>query len=138
MFLIEKRDGTIIGRMYANKSIQRQCIPKEEALSPTVTKEFVLITRMVEAKQRRDMMTLNIHNTFTQTNILNKDNNKIIMKIRDSLSGILLEIDKDKYEDFVICCRKEKLLYVKMLKVLCGMLIASILYYKNLRKDIKQ
>ena len=59
------------------------------------------------------------------------------MKIRDSLVDILLEIDKDKYRDFVIYYSKDKLLCVKMLKVLHGMLIASILCCKKFRKDIK-
>ena len=80
---------------------------------------------------------LDISNAFVQTNISDKNSEKIIIKIRGLLVDILLEIDKDKHEDFVICHRKEKLLYVKILKALHSMLIASILHCKNLRKDIE-
>ena len=79
---------------------------------------------------------LDISNTFMQTDVWDKDSEKIIMKIRGSLVGILLEIDKDKHEDFIIYFGKNKLLYAKILKVLHDMLMASILHYKNFRKDI--
>ena len=137
IFLAEKRDGTIKGRMCANGSTQREYIPKEAASSPTVAKESVLITGVVEAKQRRDVMTLDIPNAFVQTEVPDEDGEKIIMKIRGSLVDILLEIDEEKYRDFVIYRGKEKLLYVKMLKALHGMLMASILYHKKFRKDIE-
>jgi hypothetical protein len=59
------------------------------------------------------------------------------MKIRDLLADTLLEIDKDKHKDFVICYRKEKLFYVKMLKALHSVLTTSILYYKKFRENIE-
>ena len=82
-------------------------------------------------------MTLEISNTFFQTNILNENREKIITKIRGSLVDIFLEIDKEKYREFVIYYEKEKLLCTKILKVLCSMFVASILYYEKLRKDIE-
>ena len=42
-----------------------------------------------------------------------------------------------KYEEFVVHEGKHKVLYVKMLKALYGMLKASILYYKKFRTDIE-
>jgi hypothetical protein len=41
------------------------------------------------------------------------------------------------YDDYVIDEGKHKILYVRMLKALYGMLISSILYYKKFRKDIE-
>jgi len=43
------------------------------------------------------------------------------------------------YDDFVIYegKQKQKVLYVRMLKALYGMMIGSILYYKKLKKDIE-
>ena len=97
----------------------------------------MVITRVVEAKQVRDVIILDILNAFAQANILDKDSEKIIVKIRGLLVDILLEIDKDKHKDFIICYGKEKLLYVKMLKTSHSMLAASILCCKKFRKDIK-
>ena len=82
-------------------------------------------------------MTLDIPNAFMQIDISDNNSKKIIIKIRDSLVDILLEIDKEKHRDFMIYCGKDKLLYVKMLKALWSILTASILYYKKFRKDIE-
>lgn len=68
--------------MCANGSAQRKCMPKEEASIPIIAKESVLITGVVEAKKRRDIMTLDIPNTFAETDIPEKSGEKIIMKIR--------------------------------------------------------
>jgi hypothetical protein len=82
-------------------------------------------------------MILDIPNTFVQADAPDNDSEKIIIKIKDSLVDILLEIDKDKHKDFVIYSRKDKLLYVKILKAIYSILAASILYCKKFRKDIK-
>ena len=97
----------------------------------------MVITGVVEAKQVRDVIILDILNAFAQASIPDKDSEKIIVKIRGLLVDILLKIDKDKHEDFIICYGKEKLLYVKMLKTSHSMLAASIFCCKKFRKDIK-
>ena len=85
----------------------------------------------------RDVIILDILNAFAQANIPDKDSEKIIIKIRSLLVDILLEIDKDKHEDFIIYYGKEKLLYMKMLKTSHSMLAASILYCKKFRRNIE-
>jgi hypothetical protein len=91
---------------------------------------------VIEVKQTRDVMTLDIPNAFIQTNIA-LDGDKIIMKIRGQLVDILLEICPGVYDKYVLHKGKQKILYVRMLKALYGMLISSILYYKKFRKDIE-
>jgi hypothetical protein len=81
-------------------------------------------------------MTLDIANAFVQTEI-SLDGDKIIMKIRDQLVDILLELCPGVYDDYVIDEGKNKIMHVRMLNALYGMLISSILYYKKFRKDIE-
>jgi hypothetical protein len=50
IFLAEKRDGTIKGRIHTNSSMQREHVPKEEVSSPALTKESILIAGVAEAK----------------------------------------------------------------------------------------
>jgi hypothetical protein len=90
IFLTEKQDGTIKARTCANGSSQRAYIPREEATSPTASTEAILITGVIDAKQHRDVMTLDVPNAFVQTPIP-KSGEKIIMKIRGSLVDILTE-----------------------------------------------
>ncbi len=136
IFLNEKRDETVKARMCANGSSQRAYIAREDVSSPTATTEAIITTGVIDAKQRRDVMTLDIPNAFVQTQIpLNGD--KIIMKIRGQLVDILLELCPGVYDDYVRDEGRNKVVYVRMLRALYGMLISSILYYKKFRKDIE-
>jgi hypothetical protein len=129
-FLTKKRDETAVkARVCANGSTQR-------ASGQTAASEEILITGLIDAKQKRDVMTLDIPNTFKQTEI-SLDGDKIIMKIRGQLVDILLELCPGVYDDYVIMEGKHKIMYMRMLKAVHGMLISSILYYKKFRKDIE-
>jgi hypothetical protein len=92
IFLTEKRDGTIKGRACANGSIQRNYIDKDDAASPTVGTEAILITGVIDAKEKRDVMTADIPNAFVQTEV-DPDDGIILMKIRGAMVDYLLEID---------------------------------------------
>ena len=80
IFLSEKRDGTVKGQMCPNGNTQRSYIPKEEASSPTVTTESVLITSVIDSKQEIDVMSIDVPNAFVQTEIPPSDK-RVIMKI---------------------------------------------------------
>jgi hypothetical protein len=60
-----------------------------------------------------------------------------MMKIRGALVDILVEMSPETYKDFVVYEKGQKVLYVRMLRALYGMLISSLLYYKKFLKDIK-
>jgi len=137
IFLAEKRDGTIKGRACANGSIQRTYIDKEDAASPTVGTEAILITGVVDAKENRDVMTADVPNAFVQTEV-DPEDGIILMKIRGAMVDYLLQIDYARYRDYVTIEENKKILYVKMLKALYGMLKSSLLYYKKFRKDIEE
>ena len=100
IFLNKNRDETVKARMCANGSSQRAYIAREDVSSPTATSEAIITTGVIDAKQRCDVMTLDIPNAFVQTKIpLNGD--KIIMKIRGQLVDILLELCVGVYDDYV-------------------------------------
>jgi hypothetical protein len=140
IFLVEKRDLTVKARMCANGSTQREYMERDDASSPTVMCESILITAGIEAKQRRDVMTCDIPNAFVQTDIPTEKLEKgkrIIMKIRGALVDILVEMNPEKYTKFVTCENGKRVIYVMMLKALYGMLESSLLYYKKFKNDIE-
>lgn len=138
MFLTEKRDGRIKARACANGSTQREYIDRDDAASPTAATDSILITGTIDAKQGRDVMTADIPNAFVQTNIDEKKvGHRVIMKIRGPLVDLLLELDAPTYAPFVIQEGKSKVVYVRMVKALYGLIIASLLYYKKFKKDIE-
>ena len=69
MFLSQKRDSTVKGRMVYNGKPTRNWISREEVASPMVSSESVFITSAVDAKDERDMMSLDIPNTFIQAKL---------------------------------------------------------------------
>ena len=135
-FVGENRDGTLKARACANGSTQRSYIAKEEAAYPTVSVDLVLITGILDAKQKRDVMTLDMPNAFVQTDVPN-DNNHAIMKLRGRLVDIILEIDYNKHSPFVHETQKGKIIYMRVKKALYGMLLASIPYYQKFRSDVE-
>lgn len=137
IFLNEKRDGTVKARTCANGSTQRSYIGKEDATSPTVMLESIMLTATIDAKQGRDVMTADIPNAFVQTDI-DLDGERIIMKIRGALVDMLVDIAPDAYAEFVTFQHGQKVLYVRMLKALYGMLTSSLLYYKKFKKDMEE
>jgi hypothetical protein len=138
IFLVEKRDGTIKARHCANGSTQRSYMSKEESSSPTVLTESVIITSMIEAKEKRDVMTSDIPNAFCQTPTPPaKVGERIIMKITGELALILVKMDPATYQDYLVYEGKSPVLYVQVLRAIYGMLISGLLFYKKLRKDLE-
>ena len=140
IFLVEKRDSTIKARMCANGSTQREYMERDDSSSPTVICESILITAGIEAKQKKDVMTCDIPNAFVQTDIPDeklKKGKRIIMKIRGALVDILVEMNPEKYSQYVTIENRRQVVYVMMLKALYGMLESSLLYYKKFKKDIE-
>ena len=133
IFLTKKRDGTIKARACANGSVQRHYITKQEATSPTVTTKGLLTTCVIEAKQGRDVMTLDIPNAFVQTS-LPESNEQIIMKFNGRLLDIMMQGFPHVYKQYVQMENKTKTLYVVMKKALYGMMMLSLLFYRHFRK----
>ena len=69
IFLTEKRDRRVKVRACANGSTRRSYIPKDDASSPTAATGSILITGVIENKQKRDVMVLDIPNAFVQTTV---------------------------------------------------------------------
>jgi hypothetical protein len=102
IFLVEKMDQRIKARTCANGSVQRTYIGKDEAASPTVSTEAILLTGVIEAKEDRGIMTADIPNAFVQTPTEEpKDGDRIIMKIRGPIVDMLVDIEPQTYKKFV-------------------------------------
>jgi len=111
IFLVEKRDGRVKARIVANCSTQRSYVPKEEAASPTALTDSIIITGVIDAKQKRDVIILDIPNAFVQTTIRQGEKDKrIMMKIRGVPVDMLVEMSPETYKDYVVyengkrCC----------------------------------
>ena len=67
-----------------------------------------------------------------------EDQNKIIMKIRGQLVNILIELEPSRYDKYVSKENNSPILYVRMVKALCGMVTSALLFYKRFKNDIEK
>jgi hypothetical protein len=86
---------------------QRGSITKEDASSPTVSLEAVLLTCIVDANTNRDVAIVDITNAFVQT-IVEDEMDKALICIHGSLVDILVSIAHNVYGLYVIVGKKGK------------------------------
>jgi hypothetical protein len=136
MFLKEKRDGKIKGRTVAGGNKQRDFISKEDASSPTVATEAVLLTCIVDAEEGRDVAVVDIPNAFIQTKVENIDDMAII-KVRGILVDMLLDIAPRVYKPYYTTDKKgTKQLILRCKNAIYGTMVASLLYYRKFSKSL--
>ena len=140
MFLTEKRDGSIKGRMVYNGKPTREWLSREDSASPTAAQESIMLTAIVDAKEGRDVMTADVPNAFIQTKMpdVKDGEERVTMKITGVLVDLLVELAPEVYGPYVVNENKRKTLYVQVLRALYGMLVASLLWYLQFRSDLEQ
>ena len=140
MFLTEKRDTSVKGRMVYNGKPTREWLSREDAASPTAALESIILTGVIDAKEGRDVMTCDIPNAFIQAHLPKRKPNedRVVMKITGALVDMLVEINPELYGPAVVMEHGKKVLYVEVLRAIYGMLEAAILWYKKFRKDLEK
>ena len=139
MFLTEKPDGTIKGRLVYNGKPTREWMSKEDTASPTASIEAVFITGVIDAKEGRDTMSCDVPNAFVQVDMPDPKpgQDRVVMKITGVLVDMMVQLDPDLYGPFVVYENGRKVLYVLVLKALYGMLISSLLWYqREIHRDL--
>ena len=133
MFLKEKRDGSIKGRTCADGRKQRENSNKEDATSPTVALESVMITSVIDAYERRDVAVADIPGAF-----LTADMDEVVrMCLRGRLAELMVKAAPNIYSKYVTIEKGVTVLYVTLQKALYGTLKAALLFYKRLVKDLE-
>jgi hypothetical protein len=54
MFLTEKQDKSIKGRMVSNGKPTRELLTRQDSASPTAALESIMLTAVIDATERRD------------------------------------------------------------------------------------
>jgi hypothetical protein len=136
MFLKQKRDGKVKGITVARGNKQRDYIFKEDASSPTVATEAVLLSCIIDAEKGCDVAVVDIPNAFVQTRVEN-DKDMAFIKIRGVLVDFLVEIAPDVYTSYVSRYKKgSKQLLIQYQNALYGTMVASLLYYRKFVKSL--
>ena len=135
LLLKEKRTGDIKGRACINGAPQRAYIAKEDAASPTVSTESTFITTAIAAKEGRRVRCYDVPSVFVNTDV----DEDVIMVLKGELADMMIQIAPEVYRKYVTVDRKgTPILYVKLQKALYGLMRASLLFYRKLRKEFEQ
>ena len=132
MFLKQKRTGQIKGRGCANGRKQRLHTPKDGASSPTVATESVLLSCVIDAKERRDVATVDIPGAFMQGD----QDETVHMRLEGTLAELLTKCDPKLYRQYVVTENNKPVLYVELIKALYGTLQAALIFWRKLTSKL--
>jgi hypothetical protein len=142
MFLGEKRDRTVKGRMVYNGKPRREWLSREDSASPTAALESIMLTAVIDAHEERDVMTCGIPYAFIQALMpkVKDGEERVMMKITGVLVNMLVKLNPELYGPYVVYekNRRNKVLYVQVMRAMYGMLEAAILWYKKFRGELEQ
>ena len=134
MFLKQKQCGWIKGRGCTDGRKQQVWTTKEDATSPTVSTEAVLLTSVIDAKERREVMTLDIPGAFMQGD----QDETIHMKLEGTLAELLAKCDPTKYQPYLAIEHGKPVLYVELVKALYGTIHAALIFWRKFTKQITE
>jgi hypothetical protein len=129
MFIKEKRCGTVKGRGCADGRKQRLLHKsKDETSSPTVRTESLLLSCVIDAEERRQVMTADVPGAFMQVDV----DEVVHVRMVGALAELLAKVDSKLYTTYLGTERGQPVLYVQLQKALYGTLTAAMLFWKDL------
>ena len=108
----EKICGTLKGRVCANGNKHKRYIPKEESASPVVSLESLLLSLLIDAKEKRDTATADVAGEFLKE--LMED--LVLIKLKNEEVKIMCDVN-EKYKAHVIKEGNDQVLYVLSMDV---------------------
>ena len=134
MFLKRKRSGKIKGRGCADGRKQRAHTVKADATAPTVSTEAVFLTAVIDAMEERDVATVDIPGAFMQADM----DELLHVRLTGLMVDLLLEIDREMYEPYVVYEKNVRVMYIELLKALYGTVRAARLFWQKLSTKLAE
>ena len=106
--------------------------PKDAASSPTVATESVLLSCVIDAKERRDVATVDIPGAFMQGD----QDETVHMRLEGTLAELLTKCDPKLYRQYVVTKNNKPVLYVELVKALYVTLCAALIFWRKLTSKL--
>jgi hypothetical protein len=133
IFLKEKQNGTVNAQSCVNRSVQRLHVAKEEAASPMVALESIFVTSTIDARENREVVTINIPGAFLHA----KNKDYIVMQMNGTLAELMAKTDPKLYRKYLVDKKGKKVLYLHLQKALHRMMISALLFYQKLISELR-
>ncbi len=101
-------------RSCANGSVQRDHVAKEEAASPTVALELVFVTATIDARENREVVTIDIPGAFLHAT----NDDYVVMRMNGTLAELMAKTDPKLYRKYLTDEKEKKVLYLRLKKAL--------------------
>lgn len=123
LFLKRKRDGTLKARLVADGRMQdRSTIP--DISSPTVATESLFIIASINAKEKREVVTLDVEGAFLNGVMINY----VIIELGGQMAAVLLFLYPERYKVYEVNGK----IYLKLERALYGTIEAAKIWYDTL------
>jgi Reverse transcriptase (RNA-dependent DNA polymerase) len=133
MFLKQKRCGKVKGRGCADGRKQRVYTAKEEASSPTVSIEPIMLSCVIDAKEGQHVAMADIPGAFMQADM----DEVMHMRLEGTMRDLLLNVAPE-FSPYVTMENGRRVLYVLLTKALYGTLRAALLFWRKLTSQLKE
>jgi hypothetical protein len=134
IFLKEIQNGDVKAQSCANRSVQWNHVAKEEAASPTVGLKSVFATAAIDAKENKEVVTIDIPGAFLHAT--NED--YVVMQMNGMLAKLMAKTDPKLYQKYLTNEKGKKVLYLRLQKALYGMMKSALLFYRKLISELKE
>jgi hypothetical protein len=121
----EKRCGKIKGRTCADGRKQRLLYDKSDTSSPTISLDALLMTLIIDAKERRDVATADVVGAYLNADM--KD--FVVLRMEAEAVDIMCKVNP-KYEQYVVKEKGKRVLYLRLVKALYGCVQSALLWYE--------
>ena len=122
-----KRCGKVKGRTCANGSVQRGYIFKEDSSLQTISLNALFTTWIINSIEGWKVQTFDVPGAYLHAEI--PEDERVFMKFEKEFVDIMCEVNPE-YKEHVRIKNGRKVLYVQVLKVICGMIESTLRWYK--------
>ena len=105
---------------------------KDDVTSPAIHLESLILSMIIDGHERRDVATCDIAGSFLIPDI----DSFTVIKLDGDMVDILCDVD-NSYKTYVTYEYGKKVLYIRFLKSLYGIMQAALLWYRTFAKRLK-
>jgi hypothetical protein len=132
MFLKKKRDGRMKARACVDGRKQSMFELETDPASPTVSLESLMLSCVIDANERRHVVTADIEGAYLAVDI----DEEVIIELDQVLADVLTSVDSSKYSQYVHEHNGSSKMYLKLNKALYGCVQSARLFYNHLSNTL--
>lgn len=108
----------------------------EDSSLPTAATESIMLTSKIDAKEPRNVVSVDIPNAFIKTRV-EDEKDRVVIRVRGLLIDTLVQIAPVLYGPYITCnTRGNRQLLLECYNALYGTMVASLLYYKKFTNSL--